>query len=80
MIVEIKGQVAGLREQHTKKEGKPYRVVQLLQHNDMGDAYLVRVNLWGPQKVENGKPASFLASVRAYQGFRGGAMLSVDVY
>lgn len=79
MIVAIQGQVVGMSDEKTKKEGKPYRAVQLLQQTEKGAA-LVRVNLWNGQKAELGKPASFTASVRAYEGNRGGAMLSVDVY
>lgn len=80
MIVELKGQVVGVKDETTKKDSKPYRSVQLLQTSDKGVVDLVRVNLWNGHKVEVGKQAAFLASVRAFQGSRGGAMLSVDVY
>lgn len=79
MVVAIQGQVVGVAELKTKKGDKPYRAIQLLQQNEKGAA-LVRVNLWNGQKAELGKPANFTASVRAYEGTRGGAMLSVDVY
>lgn len=79
MIVEIKGTAVGILETKTKKDGKPYRVVSVLQQNEKG-ADVVRVNLWNGHKVENGKPVVFVASIRAFQGSRGGVMLSADVY
>lgn len=81
MIVQIGGQVLGVRDEKTKKDNKPYRVVELLQQGERG-AEVVRVNLWNghKEKVEVGKQATVTANVRAFSGSRGGVMLSADVY
>ncbi len=79
MIVQVKGTVVAVLDTKTKKDGKPYRVVSLLQEGEK-TAEIVRVNLWNGTNVEKGKLIALTAGVRAFQGTRGGAMLSVDVY
>lgn len=79
MIAKIEGQVVAIMETKTKAEGKPYRVVSVLQTHDRG-ADIVRVNLWNGQKAESGKAFSSVVNIRAFAGSRGGVMLSADAY
>lgn len=79
MIAEIKGTVVSLGEAKTTAKGKVYRPIQMLQQGEKS-ASLIRVKLWNGTKVELGKPLSVTATVDAFVGNRGGALLSVDVF
>lgn len=79
MIAEIKGDVLRIEETKTKKTGRLYRIVEVLQKGDRGSA-IVRVNLWNGQKVEVGKAVALPVSVRCYVGSGGVARLSADVF
>lgn len=79
MLAKVDGRVVAVMDTKTKREGKPYRVVSVLQENEK-TAEIVRVNLWNGQQAEKGKALSLAVSVRAYVSDRGGAMLSIDAH